>query len=213
VPLPWPYKRTPTPTEHSHTIGLSPPPLCRAHAIALLSQSSVAIALPPHRCSSSGEQFPSHTASPPSRGHPRGKPSWPGAAARPSSGEPPPRPCLRSTGDQRRPWSMNHGPSPRLFPLENNSKPNIPCLFAKRPLILSNINPQSTKILRRPLVFETFLKRPLATSRNYKKVPATSFRHIFTTVTLILAILVPKFSESLPLSSYAFINTCLLHID
>jgi hypothetical protein len=26
-------------------------------------------------------------------------------------------------------------------------------------------------------------------------------------------ILAPKFSESLPLSSYAFINTCLLHID
>jgi hypothetical protein len=53
----------------------------------------------------------------------------------------------------------------------------------------------------------------LATSRNYKKVPATSFRHIFATVTPISAILAPKFSESLSLSSYAFINTCLLHID
>jgi hypothetical protein len=37
--------------------------------------------------------------------------------------------------------------------------------------------------------------------------------HIFTTVTPILVILTPKFSETLPLSSYAFINTCLLNID
>jgi hypothetical protein len=37
--------------------------------------------------------------------------------------------------------------------------------------------------------------------------------HIFTTVTPILVILAPKFSETLPLSSYAFINTCLLNID
>jgi hypothetical protein len=28
-----------------------------------------------------------------------------------------------------------------------------------------------------------------------------------------LAILAPKFLESLPISSYALINTCLLHID
>jgi hypothetical protein len=90
------------------------------------------------------------------------------------------------------------------FPLENDLKPNIPCHFAKRPLFLSNFNLQSTKILRRPLVFETFPKIPLATSRNYKKVPATSFRHIFTTVTPILAFLVPKFLESLPFSSYVF---------
>jgi hypothetical protein len=37
--------------------------------------------------------------------------------------------------------------------------------------------------------------------------------HIFTTVTPISAILAPKFSESLPLLFYAFINLCLLHID
>jgi hypothetical protein len=35
--------------------------------------------------------------------------------------------------------------------------------------------------------------------------------HIFTTVTPISVILTPKFPESLPLLSYAFINTCLLH--
>jgi hypothetical protein len=99
------------------------------------------------------------------------------------------------------------------FPLENNLKSNIPCHFAKMPMFLSNINPQSTKNLRRPLVFETFPKIPLATSRNYKKVPAISFLHIFTTITPISVILAPKFLESLPLSSYAFINTCLLHID
>jgi hypothetical protein len=44
----------------------------------------------------------------------------------------------------------------------------------------------------------------LATSRNYKLVPITSFHHIFATVTINPVILVPKFSESLPLSSYAF---------
>jgi hypothetical protein len=53
----------------------------------------------------------------------------------------------------------------------------------------------------------------LGTSRNYKKVPTTSLHDIFANVTPILAILAPKFSESLPLSSYEFIKTCLLHID
>jgi hypothetical protein len=85
---------------------------------------------PPHCRPSSGEQFLGRAASPPSRGHPCGKPSWPRAAARPSSDELPPRPCPRSTMDQRRPWSMNRGLSPRLFPLENNLNPIIPCHFA-----------------------------------------------------------------------------------
>jgi hypothetical protein len=199
--------------KHSDTIGLSSPHLCRAHVVTLLSRSSAAVVPPPHRCPSSGERFPGHTTSPPSRGNRREKPPWPRAASRPSPGEPLPRPCPRSTVDQHCPWCTNHVPSSRLFPLENKSKPNIPCHFAKRPLFLSNINLQFTKIPRRPLVFKTFPKIPLATSRNYRKVPTTSFRHIFATVTLILAILAPKFSESLPLSSYAFINTCLLHID
>jgi hypothetical protein len=63
-----------------------------------------------------------------------------------------------------------------------------------------------------PLISEVVLSH-LATSRKYKKVPTTSFHHIFATVTPISVIIAPKFSESLPLSSYAFINTYLLHID
>jgi hypothetical protein len=39
----------------------------------------------------------------------------------------------------------------------------------------------------------------------------TSFHHIFVAATPISMVLVQKFSKSLPLSSYAFINTCLLH--
>jgi hypothetical protein len=57
------------------------------------------------------------------------------------------------------------------------------------------------------LIFKIIPDIVLATSRYYKKVPAISFRHIFATVTPILTILTPKFLESLPLSSYAFINT------
>jgi hypothetical protein len=112
----------------------------------------------------------------PFRGHPRGTPPWPGAAARSSYGEPPPRPCLWSTVDQRRPWSTNHGPSPRLFPLENNSKLIIPCHFAKRTLFLSNINPQYTKILRRPLVFEIFQKN---TPSHFPEITNRSLYFLF----------------------------------
>jgi hypothetical protein len=69
------------------------------------------------------------------------------------------------------------------------------------------------KILRISRVFEIFPIIPLATSQKLQKGPKTSVPHIFATVTPISAIPMPKFSESLPLSSYAFINTCLLHID
>jgi hypothetical protein len=150
---------------------------------------------PPHNRPSSAERFPGRAASPPSRGHPHSNPPWPGAVARSSSSESPQRPYPWSTVHQCHLWSTNRGTSPCLFSLENNSKPIIPCHFAKRPLFLSNINPRSTKILRRPLVFEIFQKIPLASSRNYKKVPATSFRHVFATATSISAIVVPEFSE------------------
>jgi hypothetical protein len=53
----------------------------------------------------------------------------------------------------------------------------------------------------------------LATFQKLQKGPRNFFCHIFVTVTLISVILVPKFLESLPLSFYTFINTCLLHID
>jgi hypothetical protein len=46
---------------------------------------------------------------------------------------------------------------------------------------------------------------PVATNRNYKLAPITSFHHIFATATPISVTLTPKFSESLSLSFYAFI--------
>jgi hypothetical protein len=36
---------------------------------------------------------------------------------------------------------------------------------------------------------------PVATNRNYKLAPITSFHHIFATATPISATLTPKFSE------------------
>jgi hypothetical protein len=88
-----------------------------------------------------------------------------------------------------------------------NLKPENPHHFAERPLGFFVIKAQSTnnsKITK---------NIPSHFTEITKKIPATSFRHIFAIVTPISAILAPKFSESLPLSSYAFINTCLLHID
>jgi hypothetical protein len=86
-----------------------------------------------------------------------------------------------------------------------NPKINYPRKFAKRPLSFFVIKPQSPKLPRRPLVFKIFPKISLSTSRNYKQAPITLCRHIFATVTLISIVLTPKFSESLPLLSYAFI--------
>jgi hypothetical protein len=91
------------------------------------------------------------------------------------------------------------------FLLENNSKSNIPTTFHLGPCLF----PQSThspNIYKKPLGFSKLIPNiALATSRNYKYVPMTSFQHIFATVTSNPVILVPKFSESLSLSYYAFI--------
>jgi hypothetical protein len=52
----------------------------------------------------------------------RGKPPWPGVAARHNSVEPLSWPCPWSTVDQRRPWSTKYGPSPPHFQYEINYK-------------------------------------------------------------------------------------------
>jgi hypothetical protein len=197
-------------TPHPFT---SPPPfLCRACAIIAWSQSS-ACDVPPPRCHpSSGERSPGRAASPSSRCHPRGKPLLPRAAARPRFGEPLPRPCPRSTMDRRRPWSTSRGPSPRILPLENNSKPIIPCHFVERPLFLLNINPQSTKFQEDPWIFENnsiytpshFLEITNRFSKlfsSYLCIHNSDFSHSCTKIIRILHSLIP--------CNY---NTYLLHI-
>jgi hypothetical protein len=135
-PPPDPIKGCPHSGGAPHTFNSPPPFLSHAHTIIAWSQTSTTGAPPPRHHTSSGERSPGRTASPSSRCHPHSKPSWPGAASRPSSSEPPPRPCPWSTVSQCRPWSMNCGPSPHLFQLENNLKPIIPRHIAKRPVFL-----------------------------------------------------------------------------
>jgi hypothetical protein len=53
-PSPSPIKGPPALTEHSHTISLSPPPLCRARITAASSRSPAAGAPPPRRLPSLG---------------------------------------------------------------------------------------------------------------------------------------------------------------
>jgi hypothetical protein len=68
-------------------------------------------------------------------------------------------------------------PFHRIFPLENNSI--NPHHFAKRPLFLWNINPQSINFHEDPQVFKNNSKY---TPSHFQKLP-------------ISVILVPKFSE------------------
>jgi hypothetical protein len=113
------------------------------------------------------------------------------------------------------------GPGPRLYPLKNKSPPEIPRRFAKKPLCLFEINSQSSfaDFALRPLCFfeinlqsvilqlgheiwKIFRKRPLASEKSIK---IAAKLHIFSTTTPNPVILVPKFSELLHLSFYAFI--------
>jgi hypothetical protein len=73
---------------------------------------------------------------------------------------------------------------------------------SQEPYFLCQDPPTTPKILERPQNPPKKTILPLKASKA----------HIFTNVTPILAILASKLSESLPLSSYAFINTCLMHI-
>jgi hypothetical protein len=68
------------------------------------------------------------------------------------------------------------------------------------------------KISNRALESENNSKYSPSHFQKLQMGPYNFFRHIFASVTPILVILEPKFLESLPLSSYAFINTCLLHL-
>jgi hypothetical protein len=73
----------------------------------------------------------------------------------------------------------------------------------QEPYLLRQDPPTTPKISERPQNHPEKTILPLKASKA----------HIFATVTLISVILAPKFSKSLPISSYASINTCLLHID
>jgi hypothetical protein len=116
--------------------------------------------------------------------------------------------------DWRRPRSTDGGPSPPYFPIEKKfcaGKSPLILQLAPCPFVKSSHSPR--KFQEGPWFSKINSSLALATFQKLQKVAATSFRHIFATVTPISVILAPKFSESLPLSYYAFINICLLHID
>jgi hypothetical protein len=89
----------------------------------------------------------------------------------------------RSTVDPSRATrSTCCGPGPhvvdlvhRIFHCKINTKINYPRKFAKRPLGCFVIKPQSTKILRRPLVFKIFPKMPVATFQKFQIGPYNFF--------------------------------------
>jgi hypothetical protein len=76
--------------------------------------------------------------------------------------------------------------------------------FALRPLIFSNINPQSLISQLGPRNLKNNSKKVLSLRKIHKNKPETSKFHIFPTTTPNLVILVPKFSGTLR-SFYAFI--------
>jgi hypothetical protein len=89
------------------------------------------------------------------------------------------------------------GPSHSKYPKNNQKNFHT----SQEPYPLRKDPPTTPKISEKPWNPPKKTILPLKASKA----------HIFTTVTLISVILEPKFSESLPLSSYTFINTCLLH--
>jgi hypothetical protein len=77
--------------------------------------------------------------------------------------------------------------------------------FALRPLIFSNINPQSLILQLGSLNLKNNSKKVPNLRKIHKNGPETSKFYIFSTATLNLVILAPKFLGSLLLSFYAFI--------
>jgi hypothetical protein len=76
--------------------------------------------------------------------------------------------------------------------------------FALRPLIFSNINPQSLTLQLGPWNLKKKSKKVPSLRKIHKNSPKTSKFHIFSTATPNLVILAPKFSGSLLISFYAF---------
>jgi hypothetical protein len=107
-----------------------------------------------------------------------------------------------------RPWSMKRGLSPQTFPLRNKSESQnsiFPGIVAKKTLSFFVINPQSIVFTKGPWNLENNFIGVPSLRKIHKMAPETSKLHIFSTTTPNSVILVLKFSESLPLSFYAFI--------
>jgi hypothetical protein len=77
--------------------------------------------------------------------------------------------------------------------------------FALRPLIFSNINPQSLISQLVPWNLKNNFRKVLSLRKIHKNNPETSKFHIFATTTPNLVILSPKFLGLVFLSFYAFI--------
>jgi hypothetical protein len=100
---------------------------------------------------------------------------------------------------------MARGPSPRDFLHKNKPEKSFFWEFCKKvPGLLSN-QPAVRDFSDRPLVLKNNSKKVPSLRKIHKNSPETSKFHIFSTTTPNPVILAPKFSESLPLSFYAFI--------
>jgi hypothetical protein len=107
--------------------------------------------------------------------------------------------------------------------LKNKFPAEIPRHFAKKPLCFFEINPRSSfadfalkplcfsKINPRSVILQLglkFKKNIFKRVTSLRKIPKNSFKtskiHIFPTTTPNPVVLVPKFSESIPLSFCAF---------
>jgi hypothetical protein len=100
----YPIKGRPAPGEDPHTSNTPSISPHHTHAITLLSRGAIADVPPRHRLPSLGISPIRLHVAPSFFSPPRGKPPWPGAAARPSSGELHGQPW----------WLVHHGPHPAL---------------------------------------------------------------------------------------------------
>jgi hypothetical protein len=171
----------------------------------LTAAALTTIARPPHCLLSSSErttEFPaSHTPSPAPWPAPLNTRATGGRAPASSVPQSLSGPPWTEAGHDPRPVDRVHG----FFLAKIIPRNSIFRHFALRPLIFSNINPQSLISQLGPWNLKNNSKKVLSLRKIHKNNPKTLKFHIFPTTTPNLVILVPKFLGSLPLSIYVFI--------
>jgi hypothetical protein len=195
VPLAAPHFAPPITTTLS-----SSPALEHAPTVDTRSPLLLAVAWPPHRIPSSGErpiEFPDPISL---SSAPLLTPLSAGVAGRQapaSSGRP------STTGPRP------HGPSLQGFPLQKQFQKFVILInlgnFAEKPLGFPKIKLQSMISKLGPWNLKNNFRNVPSSRKIHKIAPETSKLPIFSTTTPNPMILVPKFSESLPISFYAFI--------
>jgi hypothetical protein len=139
-----PIKGRPAPNEDRHPSNSPPIGPHHARAVAILSRTSTAVALPPCHRTSSGEGR-NRTPVSSSFSPPCDEPLWLVPVGRRSSGElpPPPQFCVHrgpAPPGVHEPWTE----SMTIFHWIINLKQKIPAYFAVSPLPFCEINPQHT---------------------------------------------------------------------